>query len=320
MSKGNEFVSVGVDISKDKLDVYILPSGKEKQFENTPEGIASLIVWLDGSSPDLVVCEPSGGYERLLVLTLQKSSQPVAVVNARQIRDFARAKGILAKTDRLDAMVLAEYGAVIRPPVREFQPCAELSSYVVRRRQIVDLLRRERQHHSATACEAIKTAIAEHISELETHLIACEERIRELIEADADLSCKREVLTSCKGVGETTAFTLLVHLPELGDLSHGEIASLAGLAPFNHDSGSLRGSRHIRGGRSEVRMALYMATLSAKRYNPDIKAMYDRLIAKGKHAKVALTACARKLLTVLNSLVRDGRIWVPEYCSSSCSP
>ena len=265
MSKGNEFRSVGVDISKDKLDVCILPLGEEKQFGNTPEGIASLIVWLEGLTPGLIVCEPSGGYERLLVLALQKSSHPVAVVNARQIRDFARAKGILAKTDRLDAMVLADYGAVIRPPAREFRACTELSSYVVRRRQIVDLLRRERQHHSATACDTVKAAIADHVCQLEAHLAACEKRIRELIDADRELSCKREVLMSCKGVGETTASTLLVHLPELGDLSHSQVAALAGLAPFNHDSGSLRGSRHIRGGRSEVRMALYMATLSAWR-------------------------------------------------------
>lgn len=306
-------VSIGIDISKKHLDTCVLPSGEKARFANSSEGMASLVAWLEEHRPGRIVCEPSGGQERLLVCTLQKAGLPLAMVNARQIRDFARARGILAKTDHLDALVLADYGITMRPPLTAAHPCAELSLYVARRRQLVDMLRRERQHRATAASDAVKADIAGHIAELESRLRLCEQHIHSLITADTELARKQTVLTSCKGIGDRTAAALLVELPELGSLPHGKIAALAGLAPFNHDSGSLRGTRHIRGGRSEVRIALYMATLTAARTNPDIKALYKRLIASGKHAKVALTACARKLLLTLNSMLRDNRTWTAEY-------
>jgi transposase len=311
---GDIKVSIGIDISKQHLDVFVHPAKEYQQFTNNADGVTKLLTWLQGYEADRIVCEPSGGHERLVVGTLQKASLPISVVNARQIRDFARAKGVLAKTDQIDARVLAEYGLLMKPPISEAHPCEALLYQVSRRRQLVELLKREKQHHKATPCESIKADIQVHITQLGTHIRTCEAKIQSLVAEDADMTIKQEILLSCRGIGEVTASTLLAQLPELGTLSHQKIAALVGLAPFNHDSGSLRGTRHIRGGRGDVRMALYMATLSAKRYNADIKAMYERLVSKGKPAKLALTACARKLLITLNSLLRDGRIWTEEYC------
>lgn len=312
-----EPVNVGIDISKANLDVCIFPSGGYKQFSNTVEGIGALIAELDEHQIQRVVCEPSGGYERLLVRALQKSGNPIAMVNARQIRDFARCKGILTKTDKIDAAVLAEYGALIKPEVTEAHPCQELLDYVDRRRQLVELLKREKQYGKTTESEDIQKDIEAHVVQLESHLRKCEAQIQTVIAKDEELVVKQEILLSCCGVGDVTAATLLAQLPELGELSHGKISALVGLAPFNHDSGSLRGTRHIRGGRSEVRMTLYMATLSAKRYNPDIKRMYERLVSRGKNAKLALTACARKLLITLNAMLRDNRHWTLEPVPAS---
>lgn len=306
-------ISIGIDISKQRLDVHVHPLGIYTHFSNTAKGVSKLLIWIEDHHAHHIVCEPSGGYERLIVQALQKMSLPVSRVNARQIRDFARAKGVLAKTDKIDAQVLAEYGILMQPPITQAHPCEELLLYVSRRRQLIEQMKREKQHYKTTPCDAIKTDIRSHLEQLDVHIQACEDKIQSLISSDVELSVKQEILLSCCGIGAVTASTLLAQLPELGTVEHQKISALVGLAPFNHDSGSLRGTRHIRGGRSEVRMALYMATLSATRYNLDIQRTYRRLVARGKPAKLALTACARKLLIILNSLLRDGRVWTQKY-------
>lgn len=306
------FVSIGIDISKASLDISGLGKAFPERIINDAPAIAKLVQCLRMSPPDVIVCEPSGGYERSLVAALQAAQLPVAVVNARQIRDFARAKGILAKTDRLDAKVLAEYGMLFKPKPKPLQKPTELAHYIQRRRHLVEALKRERQYHSQTGLpDSLRADSEDHSHALQCQLERIEERIRGLIAADEALQERHQLLTACKGIGETTAATLIAELPELGQASHAQIAALAGLAPFNRDSGTLRGTRQIRGGRRAVRTALYMATLCAVRYNPDIKAAYDRLRKAGKHAKVALVACMRKLLITLNSLIRDNRKWKP---------
>jgi len=307
------FVSIGIDISKAWLDVHGPGKQCPARVANNQQGIARLLEALAQAMPDVIICEPSGGYERRVVATLQAAGMPVAVVNAKWVRDFARAKGTLAKTDRLDAQILAAYGAAMRPiPTRNIAHNV-LADYVARRRQVVELLRRERQQREHASCDVIRCDIEDSIARLEQQVAVWEQRIRDTIAAHQQVAQRHAILTSCSGIGDVTAATLIAELPELGQCSHAQIAALAGLAPFNHDSGTLRGTRHIRGGRSSVRSALYMATVAAIRYNPDIKACYDRLRRAGKHAKVALVAAMRKLLITLNALVKDNRKWQPAY-------
>ena len=311
------FSSIGIDISKASLDVHGLPGEHPSHFTNDTQGLCLLVDCLEEAQPDLIVCEPSGGYERPLVITLQAAGLPIAMVNARQIRDFARAKGILAKTDSLDARVIAEYGALIRPaPDTNTRP-EGLVQYVRRRRQLVDLMRREKQHLEHTTEEHIRTEIEENIAGLKDKITDCENHMRKAIQDDPACREKHRILTSCKGVGDVTAATLIAGLPEMGNASHAQITALVGLAPFNHDSGAMRGQRHIHGGRQAVRNGLYMATCAAIRFNPDIKTLYERMRKNGKHAKVAITACMRQLLITLNSLIRDNRIWEPDYMAKN---
>jgi transposase len=307
------FVSIGIDVSKHFLDVHGGGKGFPGRVANDMDGVNDMVRQLAGSPPDVIVCEPSGGYEKLLVAGLQSAGLPVVVVNARQIRDFARAKGVLAKTDTLDAKILSEYGAVFKPRPKETSRPTELAAYVSRRRQLVDMLRIEKQQHEKAVTDALKSDSEEHIAWLEDHIAELEARIREHITGTPSLQDKKDIITSCKGIGEVAAATLLAEMPELGAASHAQIAALAGLAPFNHDSGAMRGTRHIKGGRASVRHAIYMATIAAIRYNPDIKACYDRLRKNGKAAKVAIVACMRKLLITLNSLIRDNRKWSQVY-------
>lgn len=305
------FVSIGIDIGKTFLDVHGLKPSHPQRIRNDASGIAALTAWLGERVPDVIVCEPSGGYERPLLAALREAGLPVACVNARQVRDFARAKGVLAKTDRIDAQVLAEYGALLRPQVRPLLRPAALAEQVQRRRAVVEMIRREKQYLEHGTEETIRREAEAHIALLEGQLRACEERIARLVAADAACRARQEILTSCKGVGDVTSATLLAELPELGQATHAQITALAGLAPYNRDSGAMRGQRHIRGGRGTVRRVLYMAAVSAIRCNPDIKALYERLRAAGKHAKVAIVACMRQLLLTLNALVRDNRKWKP---------
>lgn len=310
----NSSVSIGIDIGKHFLDVSSSHAPSHQRFANAPQGMADLRKYLSEMAIECIVCEPSGGYERLLLETLHKAGLPVSLVNARHIRDFARSRGILAKTDKIDARVLAEYGAMIRPDPSPARPQTELGWYVARRNQLVAMASREKQALEQPGLpDAIRQSIDDHIARLKAECRTLEGHIRKYIEADAECSRKKAILTSCKGVGEITAATLIAQLPELGKTSHAKLAALCGIAPFNCDSGTRKGGRRIQGGRAPVRKALYMAALTAIRCNPDIKERYHTLRNNGKHAKVAIVAVMRTLLKTLNSLVHHNRTWKESY-------
>lgn len=303
---------LGIDVAKAQLDLADPSGTTTRRIANTALAIAALVDELVRDPPSLIVVEATGGYEMALVSALQQARLPVAVINPRQARDFARASGRLAKTDAIDARILAQFGAALHPaPLPPIDPSqTALAALVARRRQLVDMLiaERNRLEHAA---DAIQGWINDHIAMLKTQLAQTDAAIALTVEASADLHRRREILTSVKGVGPLTAAVLLAELPELGAIGHKQIAALVGVAPINHDSGTQRGQRHIAGGRPSVRCALYMATLVAVRYNPTIKAFYRRLRDSGKRAKVALVAAMRKLISILNALVRDNRTWQP---------
>jgi transposase len=305
--------SIGIDIGKAFLDVHSLGRHYPARFGNDADGFVKLIAALSACAPDIIVCEASGGYERSMMNALRDAGLPVVAVNPRQIRDYAKAKGCLAKTDRIDARIIAEYGATFRPTPKPMNRPAELAQHVQRRRQWITMLRQEMQHLEHVVSETVRCDIEQHIAFLQDGISACDRRIRECIRADEACKAKHAILTSCKGVGDVTAATLIADMPELGSASHAQIAALAGIAPFNHDSGAMRGTRHIRGGRSALREVLYMAAISALRHNADIKRLYERLRANGKPAKVAIVACMRQLLITLNSLLRHNRKWTEKY-------
>lgn len=307
------FVSVGIDISKAMLDTHILGRPTPDRVPNDSQGIARLVDRLKERKPSLIVCEPSGGYERPLLTALRTAGLRVALVNPRQARDFARAKGILAKTDAIDARVLAEYGAAIRPSPKDVGKHARLAEFFSRRNHLIGAINHERQQREHLTVDALRQDSKQHCAWLRKRLAAVDAAIRALIAADPMLKRQHAILTSCKGIGDVTATVLMTHMPELGTASPAQIAALAGVAPFNRDSGAMRGKRSISGGKKSVRCVLYMATVVAVQHNPDIRRCYERLRAKGKLAKVAIVACMRKLLIVLNSLVRDGRTWTPQY-------
>jgi len=301
---------IGIDISKERLDVAALPSGLKWQFSNDEAGLNKLLVKLKKQFPTLIVMEPTGGFEAPLASILTAEGLPVAIVNARQIRDYARAVGKLAKTDSLDAMVIAEFAQKVEPEVRQLrdEENQEIKDMVSRRRQLMEMLTAEK-NRLATARKVIKPNIMAHIKWLTQELEDLDRKLRQQIEDSPIWREKDDLLRSIPGVGKVTSTTLLAELPELGTLNRREIASLAGVAPFNQDSGTMRGKRRIWGGRTSVRAALYMAALVGTRYNPVIKAFYTRLLEKGKPKKVALVACMRKLLTILNSIIRYRKAW-----------
>jgi len=303
---------VGVDVSKAHLDLADTTSRPPWRIANSADAIAKLIEDLQADPPDLVVLEATGGYETALVIALQAAALPVALINPRQIRDFARATGQLAKTDALDARVIAQFGVAVRPaPLPPIEAGQEaFAGLVARRRQIIDMLVAEK-NRLEHADAAVRSWIDQHLAQLKTQLAQVDAAIALAIEASAELRARQAILTSVQGVGLLTAAVLLAELPELGAIGHKQLSALVGVAPLNHDSGTLRGQRHIAGGRASVRCALYMATLVAVRHNPTLKAFYRRLRDAGKRPKVALVAAMRKLLSVLNALVRDNRTWQP---------
>jgi len=310
----NNFVSIGIDISKDFLDICGLGKNFPERISNNINDITKLVDHLLKTRPDLILCEASGGYERLLHMIIEQSGLSLAIVNARQIRDFAKAKGVLAKTDKLDAKIIAQYGELFKPQAKQISRSQELTGYVNRRKQLVEMLKLEKQHLSKICDFRIKDECEQHIDIIKQRIEMLEAKIIAYIEDNQELSEKYQIITSCKGVGIVTASELIVNMPELGTANHSEIAALAGLAPFNCDSGNMRGMRRIKGGRGEVRKALYMATISAiSNNNQDIKRFYDKLKQKGKASKVAIVACMRKLLIMLNSMLRDNRKWTQEY-------
>jgi transposase len=304
-------VYVGIDIAKATLDVAVRPSGDTWSCLVDEAALAGLVVRLQALAPVSIVLEATGGYEVPVVSVLAAAHLPVVVVNPRQVRDFAKALGILAKTDRLDAAVLAVFGERVQPAIRPLPDPAlqALGALVARRRQLVEMLGAERQRRAQATDRVIRAGIAQHIRWLERRLGQSTKDIGRLLETTPAWRVQDNLLQSAPGIGPTTAAILIAELPELGQLSRREIASLVGIAPFNCDSGTLTGARHIWGGRVTVRGALYMATLTATRFNPVIRGFYQRLLAAGKRKKVALVAAMRKLLTILNAMVKHQQSW-----------
>ncbi len=303
-------VYVGIDVSKSRLDVAVRPTEEAWSAANEEEAIGSLVSRLQELAPSLVVLEASAGYERPVVAALAVARLPVAVVNPRQARDFARATGKLAKTDSLDAQALAHFGEAVRPrvsPVPDEQ-AQQLSAVLARRRQVVSMLVAERNRLEG-AVPAVLGRIQAHIGFLQAELSDLDDDLGRAIQESPVWREKDELLRSVPGVGPVVSTTLLAELPELGALTHKQLAALAGVAPLNRDSGTLRGRRMVWGGRARVRAALYMGTIAATRFNPAIKVFYERLLAAGKPKKVALTACMRKLLAILNSMLRHRTRW-----------
>lgn len=309
---------VGIDVSKARLDVAVLPHGERWASDNTPAGTAGLGERLLALAPALVVLEASGGYEAPCVAALAALGLPVVVVNPRQARDFAKALGRLAKTDAIDAVVLAEFAARVRPEVRPLldEATRELEALLSRRRQVLEMLVTERGRLAMSDSPGVRAKLREHIAFLEGQLSDTDKELEQQVRASPVWREREELLRSVPGVGPQTARALLAWLPELGRLGGRQAAALAGLAPRNRDSGTFRGRRSIGGGRAEVRSALFMAALSASRCNPAIRAMYERLRGKGKGHKVALVACARRLLVILNAMARTNTAWRGEAPSA----
>ena len=305
-------IFTGIDVSKETLDVAVDGEADGQQYANDAVGIAALAVWLAEKEVTLVVVEASGGWELDLVTALAVAGLPAAVVNPTRVRNFAKALGQYAKTDKIDACVLARFAAVVQPPVRPLKSGeqARLAAVISRRQQLVDMLTQEKNRRVTTR-EEMRDQLERHIRWLETELADLNNQLEKLVAHCAEWQAKKEVMMSVKGVGPVTATTLLADLPELGTLNRQQIAALVGLAPLNKDSGRKRGKRHIFGGRKAVRSKLYMAALSAAKHNPIIRSFYERLLAKGKLEKVALTACMRKLLVILNAMIRDMEPWQP---------
>lgn len=301
---------VGIDVGKKKNDVHVLGLAEESQYHNDAEGIRELVDSMRQLSPTLIVAEATGGYERFMVAELSAAGLPIAVVNPTRVRRFADSLGQLAKTDKIDARTIAHFASVVRPPVRTLKSEEEeyLADLLDRRRQIVVMLTAEK-NRLYTCQVRIRDDIQEHVDWLATKQRELDREIACMIRTSQEWSEKEALLRSVPGVGPVTAATLLADLPELGSLNRQKIAALVGVAPFNKDSGKKRGKRRIFGGRSAVRRTLYMAALSCTRFNPVIKRFYQSLIGRGKEKKVALTACMRKLLVILNAMVRKQEAW-----------
>lgn len=303
---------VGIDVSKQWLDVYLDPSGEKLRVKNDPAGHGELVRRLKGEPVKAVVLEATGGFEMAPASVLGSQGIPVTIINARQVRDFAKATGRLAKTDTIDAEILAKFGEAVKPEIRPLKEEAirELESLVDRRRQIIEMITAE-NNRLLHATKAVMGDIEEHITWLKKRLKDIEKDLGEKVKASPMWREKENLLRSFPGIGPATAMAIIAELPELGTLSRQKIAALVGVAPINRDSGKLRGKRAIWGGRRQLRTTLYMAALVAARFNPVIRAFYQRLRAAGKSAKVALTACIRKLLTILNAMLRDRTAWQP---------
>jgi transposase len=304
-------IFIGIDVSKDRLDVCVRPGGEAFAVARDGAGVAALIERLRGLAAELIVLEATGGFEQVVAAGLAGGGLPVVVVNPRQIRDFARALGRLAKTDRIDAEVIALFAERVRPELRPLPDAQarELDALVTRRRQVIEMIVAEGNRARRLEIRRLKKRIDRHLEVLQKELTEIERELDDTIRNSPIWRESEDLMTSVPGIGNTTARTLLAELPELGTLDRRQIAALAGLAPFNRDSGAFRGRRMVGGGRPSVRAALYMAALVAARRNPVIAAFYQRLLASGKAKKAALVACMRKLLTILNAILRDRTPW-----------
>jgi transposase len=303
--------SAGVDISKDTIDVYLHPAGAARRLTNDAEGFSALIAWFGRFAISRIVFEPTGPYHRAFERRLGEAGLPLVKINPRQARRFAEAIGRLAKTDAVDAAMLARFGALIEPPSRPMpsQALDEMKELHIARSALVkDRIAAKNREHTRRA-PLLKRQAAERLKQIERQIAAIDAALRTILNAEPILKARFEILHSIPGIGEATALALLVEIPELGTIENKAAASLAGLAPMARDSGQARGKRFIRGGRAQLRQALYMPALVAVRFNDTMKAKYQALIAAGKPAKVALTAIMRKLLILANALIRDGRLW-----------
>lgn len=312
----NSMVSsyIGIDVSKGKLDIAVAGSHEFWRVDNDAAGIQALVAEMKKRQPAGIIIEASGGWEQALLSELCVAKQPVALVNPVRVRAFARSLGQKAKTDRLDAQLLARFGATLQPPCHRLRSAteAQLTALVQRRRQLVDMLTAE-QNRTATAHATLLEHLQKHMTWLQDELDALSTELHLLIQRSQTWQLNDEFLQSVPGVGPITAFTLLSLLPELGTLNRKQIAALVGLAPFAQESGKWRGKRRISGGRPAVRSVLYMATLAAVRFNPALRSFYQRLLAAGKQKKVALVAAMRKLLILLNSLIANQTPWNPDF-------
>jgi transposase len=306
-------VFIGIDVSKAKLDVGALPSGELWQLSNEAKAIAQLSERLQALSPTLIVLEATGGLEILVAAVLSRARLPVVIVNPRQVREFARATGKLAKTDKVDAHILALFGERVRPQIRSLPDdvAQAFAALMARHRQITDMLTQEKNRLQQALSQEVRIGIQRHIHWLEQELKGVDRGLRDSVRNSPVWRAKDDLLQSVPGVGPLTSYLAIVKLPELGHLNRKEIASLVGIAPHPADSGTLRGKRIIWGGRADLRAALYMAATTARRFNPVIRAFYQRLTSSGKPHKVAMVACMRKLLTILNAVVRDATPWNP---------
>lgn len=306
---------VGIDIAKQTLDCAVRPTGQTWTLAHDPAEFPALVTRLRQLAPTRIVLEATGGLETLLATTLAAAGLPVAVVNPRNARDFAKASGRLAKTDRVDAQALAHLGEALAPACYQAPSAYEqqFEALLTRRRQLVEMLVAEKNRLSQPHLPApIQADLTAHQAWLEAHLAQLEDDLRTALEQSPVWRTQDEILRSVPGLGDVTSRTLLVQLPELGRLSHKQIAALVGVAPYTQQSGNWRGASHIRGGRASVRSVLYMATLTAVRCNPVIKAFYQKLKAAGKATKVALTACMHKLITILNAMLKAQKSWNPK--------
>lgn len=301
---------VGIDVSKRSLEVQMYGEAKGRKIGNDVDGFTTLIEQMKAIQPELIVFEATGGYESRAVSALSEAGFAVAVVNPTRVRRFAEGLGILAKTDKIDAQVIAHFASVVRPPVNSRQTPLEeqLAAFVERRRQLLVELTAEKNRLS-TCPEWVRVDLEENIAWLEERIDRLETDIQVCIGLKPEWQERSEIIDSVPGVGVVTATTMVAELPELGQLNRQKIAALVGVAPFNKDSGPKKGKRRISGGRSGVRRTLYMAALSATKFNPVIRAFYEKLLQRGKEKKVALTACMRKLLVIINSMVRKGEAW-----------
>lgn len=312
MTQTTEDFFVGIDVSQDRLEVAFRPTGRRKEVVHEPKQITLLAEEFKELQPKLIVLEATGSLEVALVMALAKADLPVVVVNPRQVRDFAKSLGRLAKTDALDAAVLAHYGDAVRPEVRPIksEDLQELSALLARRRQLVDMIGMEKRRLSR-AQKHVQGDIKEHIAWLEKRLKDVDRTLEKRIKSNPLYREKGKIIRSVPGIGPVLMCSLLADVPELGRLNRRQIAALVGVAPLNRDSGHHRGKRSTWGGRSKVRSVLYMGAVVAVKHNPVIRAFYERLTGAGKKFKVAITACMRKLLTILNAMVRTGISWSP---------
>jgi transposase len=309
--KMKQQIFVGIDVSKDRLDVHVRPQGKIFATSRDDAGLAELVAELRQLAPELIVLEATGGYETVVASAIAAAQLPLAVVNPRRIREFAKAVGKLAKTDRLDAAIIAHFGEAVRPAIRpiEAAEAQALGEHVTRRRQVIEMIVAERNRARLVRQKAIQKSIERHLAVLQKELSEVDHDIDQAIRQSPVWQADAELLDSVPGIGKATTRVLIAELPELGKLDRRKIAALVGVAPYNHDSGKKAGRRAIGGGRPSVRAALFMAALVASRCNPVIAAHYEKLRAAGKTGKQALVACMRKLLVILNAMLRDRTAW-----------